>query len=78
MLPQVLARYGSRAQQRRWLLPLLRGDCRSCFAMTEPAVASSDATNITASIKRQADGSYVLEGRWVQALGSARGAAGGR
>lgn len=65
-IAQVLARYGSRAQQRAWLLPLLRGECRSCFAMTEPAVASSDATNITASIRRQGDGSYVLDGRWVQ------------
>ena len=68
-LAQVLARYGSRAQQHRWLLPLLRGDCRSCFAMTEPAVASSDATNITASIRRQPDGSYVLDGRWVRGDG---------
>jgi hypothetical protein len=47
---QVLARYGTLEQQRRWLVPLLRGDIASCFAMTEPEVASSDATNIQSSI----------------------------
>ena len=68
---QVLARYGSRAQQRAWLLPLLRGDMRSCFAMTEPGVASSDATNITASITRRGS-SYVLNGRCAGATGVQR------
>lgn len=67
----MLARYGTRDQQRAWLLPLLRGDVRSCFAMTEPDVASSDATNITASIQRQGD-AYVLNGRRVAGGGSRR------
>lgn len=59
---EVLARYGSHEQQERWLKPLLRGEIRSGFAMTEPGTGSSDATNISASIVRDGD-HYVLNGR---------------
>lgn len=59
---ETLVRYGTKAQQDQWLLPLLEGKIRSCFAMTEPAVASSDATNIEARIERQGD-EYVINGR---------------
>ena len=61
---EVLARYGTREQQERWLKPLLAGEIRSCFAMTEPKVASSDATNIESSIRREGD-HYVIDGhKW--------------
>ncbi len=59
---EVLARYGTKAQQDRWLAPLLAGEIRSCFAMTEPEVASSDATNISCTIRREGD-EYVIDGR---------------
>ena len=62
---EVLARYGTGAQMRSWLLPLLAGEWRSAFGMTEPAVASSDATNIRASIVDDGQGSLTLSGtKW--------------
>jgi acyl-CoA dehydrogenase len=61
---ETIARYGTEEQKQRWLVPLMNGEIRSCFAMTEPNVASSDATNIQSEIRRDGD-HYVINGhKW--------------
>jgi acyl-CoA dehydrogenase len=70
---EVLTRYATPEQKERWLKPLLAGEIRSCFAMTEPAVASSDATNIESRIVRDGD-HYLISGRkwWTSGAGDPR------
>ncbi|MGG2088438.1 acyl-CoA dehydrogenase [Priestia aryabhattai] len=70
---EVLVRYGTPEQKEKWLKPLLNGDIRSCFSMTEPDVGSSDATNIQCSIVREGD-EYVINGRkwWSSGAGDSR------
>jgi acyl-CoA dehydrogenase len=69
---ETLERFGTDEHKERWLKPMLAGEMRSAFAMTEPAVASSDATNIESSIVRDGD-DYVVNGRkwWISGMGEA-------
>jgi acyl-CoA dehydrogenase len=70
---EVFNRYGTAEQKKKWMIPLMNGEIRSAFLMTEPAVASSDATNIETSIRRDGD-HYVINGRkwWSSGLGDPR------
>lgn len=69
----MLVRYGTEKQKEEWLIPLLEGKIRSCFAMTEPDVASSDATNIQTQIRKEGS-NYIINGRkwWTSGAGDPR------
>eukprot|EP00754_Rhynchopus_humris_P028312 Rhum_TRINITY_DN15145_c6_g1::Rhum_TRINITY_DN15145_c6_g1_i1::g.138700::m.138700/K00249/ACADM, acd; acyl-CoA dehydrogenase len=69
---EVLERFGTPHQQEKWLKPLLRGEIRSAFAMTEPGVASSDATNISASIEKLPNGNFRVNGHKFYISGACR------
>lgn len=62
---ELLAMCGNEEQKAKWLVPLLNGDIKSAFVMTEPDVASSDATNISTRIEKDGKGNYVINGRKV-------------
>jgi len=69
---EVLEKFGSHYQKEKFLEPLLNGDIRSCFAMTEPGVASSDATNISTTITKQSNGNYMVRGHKFYITGAIR------